>query len=46
MEDNEIIELYWERSEAAISETSKSILGTAVTFRSTFYRIMKIQRNV
>ena len=46
MEDNKIIDLYWKRSETAISETSKNTENIAAASLIIFCMIMKIVRNV
>jgi hypothetical protein len=44
MKDNEIIELYWERNEAAITATAEKY-GTAIPFPITFCIAMRMRKN-
>lgn len=46
MEDNKIVDLYWERSENAIAETDKKYRITVTILLFTFYTIKKIAMSV
>ena len=46
MEDRQIVDLYWARSENAISETERKYVDIVTTSPITFYITTKIARNV
>lgn len=46
MDDKAIIELYWERAEAAISETAENMVDIAIQSLTIFFPIRKIPRKV
>ena len=46
MEDHEIINLYWERKENAISATAKNTANIVMRFPTIFYIARRTQRNV
>lgn len=44
MDDNSIVDLYWQRSEKAISETQKNMVAIVLALPTMFWQIMKMQK--